>query len=38
VVRVLVNGAESVIDGVATGATAGTVLHSGRDTRTVSTV
>jgi N-acyl-D-aspartate/D-glutamate deacylase len=33
--RVLVNGATSVVDGNATGARTGTVLRSGRDTRTV---
>jgi N-acyl-D-aspartate/D-glutamate deacylase len=34
---VLVNGIESIVGGGATGATAGTVLRSGRDTDTVAT-
>jgi N-acyl-D-aspartate/D-glutamate deacylase len=36
--RVLVNGTVTVVDGEATGALPGTVLRSGRDTDTVSTI
>jgi N-acyl-D-aspartate/D-glutamate deacylase len=35
--RVFVNGVETIVDGVATGALPGTVLRSGRDTESVTT-
>jgi N-acyl-D-aspartate/D-glutamate deacylase len=35
VVRVLVNGVETVVDGAATGSLPGAVLRSGRDTRSI---
>ena len=37
IVRVLVGGVETIVDGKATGALPGSVLRSGRDTDTVST-
>src|SRR5262249_1330056 len=37
VVRVFVNGAETIRDGLPTGSRAGTVLRSGRDTRATAT-
>jgi N-acyl-D-aspartate/D-glutamate deacylase len=36
VVRVLVGGVETVVDGESTGALAGSILRSGKDTRTVT--
>ena len=37
IVRVLVNGVETVVDGKSTDATPGAVLRSGKDTYTVAT-